>query len=422
MREIIIPESGEKMEDISRMGDKELLAFASQRIFSLGLRDLSSALSYENMRFGLAKMIYALNSPDVYCVFGPDATITRNVERWNSGFGYGAVLRWPEKGVFFPEIKPNGCGMLLVKLDELPSKEELIKKAAEVEKSEIILDGVRLKPDFGKGNHFFEFYKPIGVSPDVEDRIPEDCGYAIIHGSAQEKKDEFYGPDGCEKVETPLGDISVLSGAAGKKYYRRWLSFNDFSKRRREVLAEAVLGDCEVISNLTHQGIFRENEVRLGCHDTLDESYPKGDALFPIALRWDHPVYLFRGKENLSDDVLGMTGFDSRAEELGLLDGLRNINILPHGGGYRVNLQYSKIKVVRTDIGNHFILSDAKPISKVDEIGVDKKRVSSFGEMIVMNPRELPFDYRGRSIIQKVMEYDLATPVAKLQPLMTLKV
>jgi hypothetical protein len=405
------------------MSDKELLQFASQRIFSLGLRDLSSALSYENMRYGLAKMIYASDSPDAYCVFGPDATITRNVERWNSGFGYGAVLRWPDKGMFFPEMKPNSCGMLLVKLPELPTKEELIRKAAEVEKSDIFLDGVKLKPDFGKGNHFFEFYKPIGVSPDVEDIISEDAGYAIIHGSAQEKKDAFYGiENGGETVETPVGDIKVLSGEAGKRYYKRWWEFNDFSKRRREVLARAVLGDCEVISNVTHQGIFQKNEVRLGCHDTMDASYPKGKALFPVALRWDHPVYILRGKENLSDDVLGMTGFDNRAEELGLLDGLRNINILPHGGGYKVNLQYSKIKVMRTDIGNHFVLSDAKPVSKIDELGVDKKRVSSFGEMIVMNPRELPFDYRGRSVIQKVMEYDLGTPVAKLQPLMTLKV
>ncbi|MBN2015198.1 MAG: hypothetical protein JW778_08465 [Candidatus Altiarchaeota archaeon] len=409
---------------ISRMSGNELLQFSGQRIFSLGLRDMSSALSYENMRYGLGKMMYALDSGDVYCVFGPDATITRNVGRWGSGFGYGAVIRWPDEGVFFPELRPNSCGMLLLRLDEMPSKEELIKKAAEVENSDIYLDGIKLTPDFGKGNHFFEFYKPLGVSPEVEDVMPKDGWYAIVHGSSPEMKDQIYGMiDDGEWVETPIGRISILDGQAGKEYYRRWEEFNGFSKRRREVLARAVLGNCEIVSNLTHQGLFSKNEVRLGCHDTMDGSYPKGKALFPVALRWDHPVYVFKGKENLSDDVLGMTGFYNRAEEVGLLDGLRNINILPHGGGYKINLQYSKIEVVKTGIGNHFIMSDTKPVSKVSEITETVKRgVSSFGEMIIMNPHELPFDYRGSSVIEKVMEYDLGTPVAKLQPMMTLKV
>lgn len=414
-----------KMKSIKGISDKELLRFAAQRIFSLGLRDLSSALSYENMCYGLGKMIYALDSADVYCVFGPDATITRNVERWNSGFGYGAVIRWPDEKIFFPEIKPNSCGMLLVRLDELPSKEALIRRVSEVNNSSLYLDGIRLRPDFGKGNHFFEFYKPIGVSPDIGETIPEDAAYAIIHGSAQEKKDEFYNlSESGEWVNTPLGKICVLTEDTAEEYYRRWLEFDDFSKRRRIVLAEAVLGDCEVVSNVTHQGLFGRGEARLGCHNTLNgccSSSGDCDCIFPIALRWDHPVYLFKGKRNLSDEAIAMAGFRERAEALGLLDGLRNINILPHGGGYRINLQYSSIKIVRTDAGNHFVLSDVKPISRIDEI-MKKKRVSSLGEMIVMNPRELPFDYRGRSVVQKVLEYDLATPVAKLQPLMTLKV
>lgn len=413
-----------EMEKISRMSDEELLQFSGQRIFSLGLRDLSSALSYENMRYGLGKMIYVLDNPDVYCVFGPDATITRNVGRWNSGFGYGAVIRWPDNGIFFPELRPNSCGMLLLRLDELPSKDELIKKAAEVEHSDIYLEDVKLTPDFGKGNHFFEFYKPLGVSPEVEDVMPEGGYYAIVHGSSPEQKSQIYGMiDEGDWIKTPLGKISVLDGGAGKEYYRRWEEFDVFSKKRREILARAVLGDCEVISNLTHQGLFARNEIRLGCHDTMDKSYPRGKALFPVALRWDHPVYVFRGEENLSDDVLGMTGFYKRAEETGLLDGLQNINILPHGGGYKINLQYSNIRVVKTGIGNHFILGGTKPISKVGEITeTDKRGVSSFGEMVIMNPHELPFDYRGSSVIEKIMEYNLGTPVAKLQPLRTLKV
>jgi len=402
------------------MTKEELLDFAHQRIFSLGPRDLASALAHENMKHGMGKMMYVLDSGDVFCLFGPDATITRNIGRWMSGFGYGVVIRWPDKGIFFPEIRPNGCGMIIARLDELPPRREIIERVSEVENSDLYLDGIKIIPDFGKGNHFFEFYKVLEISPDIEKTMPEECNYAILHGSGPERKKEMYGMiDAGEWIKTPLGKISILDGNAGKEYYKLWKDFEKFSKKRRELLAKEVLGKCEIISNLTHQGIFAKNEIRLGCHDTMDRSYPRGEALFPVALRWDVPMYIFKGKENLSDEVICRTGLHEKAED-NMIEELKKVNILPHGGGYRIDLEYTNIEVIRTDLGNNFILTGAKPISRIDEMG--KRGVSAFGEMIIMNPHELPFDYRGMSIIEKIMEYDLGIPVAKLQPLMTIKV
>ncbi|KXA89956.1 hypothetical protein AKJ57_04665 [candidate division MSBL1 archaeon SCGC-AAA259A05] len=71
------------IDSFSQVSSEEMLQLAEERIFSLGPRDLASALSYQNMRYGLGKVIYALEG-DVYCVFGPDATITRNKGRWTS--------------------------------------------------------------------------------------------------------------------------------------------------------------------------------------------------------------------------------------------------------------------------------------------------------------------------------------------------
>lgn len=409
---------------IEEMSKKELLNFTEQRIFSLGFRDISSALAYENMRYGLGKMIYALDSEDVICVFGPDATITRNTGRWMSGFGYGAVIKWPDKGIFFPELRPNACGMILCRLDEMPSKEEIIERVAEVESSDLYLDDIKIKPDFGKGNHFFEFYKPLGISPDISVMMPDDCNYALLHCSGSERKDRIYGfVDMGEWIETPLGRISVLDGNAGKEYYREWVELENFSKRRRELLAKEVLGDCKIISNLTHQGLFARNEIRLGCYDSMDKSYPRGKALFPIALRWDHSLYVFTGNENLSDDVMKQLMFDERVDSIGLKEEMNRINILPHGGGYTIKLDYERIEVIETKIGNNFIISGLKPISTVDEISeTNKKGLSKFGEMIIMSPHELPYDYRGIGIIERAMEYELGTPVARLQPLMTIKI
>lgn len=402
---------------------KELLEKARERIFSLGPRDLASAMSYENMKYGLGKMLHVLGE-EAYCVFGPDATITRNVGRWLSGFGYGAVLRWKEKGIFFPEIRPNGCGMILVKLNELPSKEEILERISEIQRAELTLNGIKIKPDFGKGNHFFEFYSVMRVLPEIENIISRDAYYAVIHGSASERKEEIYSMiDEGEWVKTPLGKISVLEGNSGKKYYELWKNFEDFSRRRRELLVKEILPECKIISNIDHQGLFSENEIRLGCYDTLDKNYQKGKALFPIALRWDLPLYLFRGKQNLSEEIIGMLNFSERAKKLNLWDELKNINILPHGGGYRIELPYTRLKVIKTEIGNNFILSGQRPITRVEEISGEREMgLSEFGEMIVTNPHDLPYSYRGIRIIQKTLEYDLATPSAMLQPLMTLKV
>jgi len=405
------------------LDERGLLDEATKRIFSLGPRDLASALAYENMRYGLGKMMYALDDLNVSCVFGPDATITRNIERWNSGFGYGAVIKWPKKGVYFPEIKPNACGMLLARIEDMPTREEIISRMSEIQNDDLFLDDVRIKPDFGHGNHFFEFYSVLESSPGIDDQIPQGANYVILHGSAPEKKNLLTDAGEGTDVRTPLGKVSVLEGSEGSAYYRAWKELEDFSIRRREFLLKQVIGDYTVVSNLTHQGLFGESEMRLGCYDTMQPSMDGKETLFPVALRWDIPVYVFKGKKNLSEEVLGRVGFTKRSEELGMLDQLKETNILPHGGGYKVDIEYTKISVVNNEFGNHFVLSGAKPASKVSEMVENQKRgVSSFGEMVIMSPRELPYDYRGLSVVQKTMEYDLGAPVAKLQPLITLKV
>ncbi|MEM2918208.1 MAG: hypothetical protein QXY62_01745 [Candidatus Altiarchaeota archaeon] len=396
---------------------KELLKKAKESIFFLGLNDLSAVLSYENMLHGLGKMLYV--AEQAYCVFGPDASITRNVDRWLSGFGYGCVIRWKPKGIYFPEIRPNGCGMILVKIEEL-ANESIIEKISEFKKEQIELNGTKIEPDFGRGNHFIEFYSVSSVLPEIEDMISKDEYYAILHCSASERKHEIYSMvEQGNLVETPLGKISVLDGNLAKEYYRKWKKFDEFSRKRRELLAKELFPKCKVISNLTHQGIFSENEIRLGCNDSLDKHYGKGKALFPIALRWDLPLYIFQGKKNLSDRVINMLNFRERAKNLGILDELKNINILPHGGGYSISLPYTEVKMVKTEILNNFILSNKNFRNKIQYRSRD---LFSYERMILTTPHDLPYNYRGIEVIEKTLEYDLATPAAVLKPIMTFKV
>jgi hypothetical protein len=392
------------------MSRKQLLEYAEDRIFSLGLRDLAAIVSYKNMLYGLAKMLCASNE-EIFCVFGPDATITRNRDRWVSGFGYGVVIRWFEEGVIFPEMRPNGCGMVVAKLEELPSKGELLEGMRRVNEGDFELDGFKIKPDFGKGNHFFEIYKVLEVSPEVR-RMISSPYCAILHCSSPERKREIYDKieDG-EWVDTPLGKISILVDNDAREYFRLWEDYNSFCKRRREFIVKEVLQDSEVLFDKTHQGFSNTNDMRLGCYDTKDKS--GGSDLFPITLRWDIPVYIMRGNSNLSLEVIDRMGFRERAERLELLEELRNINILPHGGGYEIKVPYTEVEVVWQDNDRFFILKEGNTNQKI---------ISHYGEITFISPRELPFTYRGKDVIEKTLEYDLGRPMVKLQPLITLKV
>jgi hypothetical protein len=382
------------------MKPKKLLELARERIFSLGLRDLACLVSRKNMLYGLGKILYVTNN--AFCVFGPDATITRNKERWVSGFGYGLVVKWFEN-IAFPEMRPNGCGMVLAKLDELPSKGELVKRVIELDKEGLELNGFHIKPDFGKGNHFFEVYKLLEASPEMEMSSPY---YAVLHCSSPERKEEIYAKvNEGEWVKTPLGKISVLVDTDAKEYFNLWKEYNTFCKNRRKALIKEVLGECEIIADKTHQGLCAINEIRLGCYDTMDSS---GGNLFPVALRWDLPLYIMKGSPNLSREVIDRIGFTQRAERLGLLEELQNINILPHGGGYELSVPYAKVEVRGLEKNRYFTLKEPK--------------IFMYGEITFTNPRELPFNYRGRDIIEKTMEYELGMPIAKLQPIETIKV
>lgn len=386
---------------------QELLNQARERIFSLAPHDLASTLAIENMTWGLGKMLYVLDGK-AFCVLGPDGTITRNTGRWQSGFGYGGVIRWEGEDLAFPEMRPNGCGMVLVGLHEMPDEKELFERVSSLNESTLALNGTFIKPDFGKGNHFFEFYRPLEVSPNVESQLPKDVTYSILHCASPEKKHLIYNAFQDEGwTSTPLGRVHVLEGKNARDYLRLWKDFEHFCKKRRELLIKEVLGRCKIISNETHQGLFGRNEIRLGCYRSNSKN------LFPVALRWDLPVYIMRGMQNLSPDIIKKLNFNKMARRLGLLNALKNINILPHGGGYRLLIPYTDLKVYRVKGMQYFALK---------EPGRGSGEISRYGRIIFSSPKELPYDYRGKNVIGKTIEYKLGEPVAKLQPIITLKV
>jgi hypothetical protein len=155
------------------------------------------------------------------------------------------------------------------------------------------------------------------------------------------------------------------------------------------------------ISNEPHQGLVNMNEIILGCHYLRNQ-----DTLFPLTLRADLPAYLVKGNPSLTAESIELLGFEKRAKDLGLYDRLLNANVFPHGGGYALPDILSVNRVIEVDGKRYF------------EVDMQNDR----GKKILSEVREVPFEYRGRTVVLRALEIGLIEIVAKLVPLYVLKV
>lgn len=388
---------------------------AKRHIFSTGLGDATSLLCRANMVYGIAKIHYAQEElgiePNATFISGPDETITRNVKRWENGIGYGGKLSWGngKDKVTILDVMPNACGMLVGGLDELPKPEEIIRKLAKLFNRESFIDDIPVEWDFAKSNHFIDIFNVVRT---VDVDLPP---YAfIIHSGTPELKADnpkgfgFYVhksttlKDMAKNIETPFGDVNVLLDDDATSYLKFFEFANNFSKKKRALAAGELFEDFLEISNALHQGLINYNEVILGMHDIKEST----NALFPLSLRADLPAYLFRGKENLTDEVIEVSGFAKRANELGVYQRLKNANVLPHGGGYIFPDILSVVDVMDVDGARYFILD----------------MHNAMGQKILVNPREVQYRYRGREVVVRTLELGLGDEIARLIPEYVLKV
>ncbi|MCE1245446.1 MAG: hypothetical protein LWY06_02245 [Firmicutes bacterium] len=397
------------------MTTEDILNNAKKHCFFVCLNDSGAELCKSNAPYGIAAVHEIQKAcglePNATFISTPDMTITRNVTRWNAGFGYGGKITWGsgDDELMILNAKPNACGMLVGGLHEMPEIEPLIRRMHDMEANPIEIDGVKVKWDFYKSNHFVDLFdvKPVAKS-DMD--FPK-YGF-IIHGSAGEltgDNDHGWGlyidkskelAKRAQTVNTKFGEFQILVGADARKYYEQYKFVQEFATKKRRKAAEMLFGEYIEISNETHQGMLNMNEMILGCHNIQE------DKLYPLALRGDLPAYIVRGKKNLSPEIVDFLGFEKRAKRLGVYDRLLNANIIPHGGGY--------------------VLPDLLSVNKVIEIGgkryFEVEMSNDRGKKIISEVRELPYEYRGRTVVLRSLEVGLLDIVAKLIPKYVLKI
>ena len=405
----------------SQLGKKEMLMRSKKHYFSLGTGDGAANLTQANFQYGLAKMHFAQEElgvePNAHFISTPDETISRNENRWNSGYGYGGKLTWgdPNDPLIFIDTKPNACGMLVGGLDEMPEPEELIHNVHDTINKDIFIDDVKIKWDYQKGNHFIDVFETV---------IPENAKNGkwsklppymfIMHGSAPElRKPSEKGPglyyddssvlqDMMKTIDTPFGPIHYLDGSNAKEYLRYFNFVNEFANQKRVEGAKNLFGKFTNITNSMHQGMISYSELLIGAqHISQNE-----ENIFPVALRSDLSAYLVSINPSLTDEVIEDLGFEKRAKSNGIIKNLKNFDCVPHGGGYKLPNILRVIEVKEIDGDRYFVC--------------EQKNEESLS--ILSSVRESQFIYRGKKIIEKTEKYKLGTVQAKLIPKYIIKV
>ena len=384
----------------------EVLARAEHLVLTNGVGDTGEHLCRLNMRYGLAKIHHYQISrniePDALFIGAPDATVTRNPNRWMSGFGYGGLLRW--SGDFVPlEAKPNGCGLLMVGLAEDPGRRRVLERLERLERTGLSVDGQVLSWDIRHSNHFLELCRP---TREAGEQLGWEGPVVLLHSSGGEFRGATnQGPgiywDKSEALrsmalrhETPWGDLWVVEGEAAWAYLRECHRVHRFQMRRRLALAEALLGpDFQVLFHGMHQGLHDLGTLPLGCYLHDGEGVGLGPfvetpaGLFPVTISAHLPISLLAAEPSLDESILER---DPRFAHLTEKQRLwaAQANLLPHGGGTALR--------DLTDVS----------VSEQGDRRLFRGRIA--GRPVTFeHPRDLPFSYRGREVLDKTTELGL---------------
>ena len=111
------------------------------------------------------------------------------------------------------------------------------------------------------------------------------------------------------------------------------------------------------------------------------------------------PAYLVKGKMNISPEKIKEIVLSSSAVEEWVHEELRNANILPHGGGHKLNEVDSVAKVILYSDGKVIILR-----------GKHNDGTSAYMDMY-----HIPRGYRSEAILDRVQSLKLGDHYATLQ-------
>lgn len=394
----------------------KLLEQARNELYSWATNDLTCQLAKEVMCIGLAKIKLFYQEldldPRVIVAFGPDGSVTRNKARFNEGVGYGCAVATQD--YIFPSLlHPNGCGFGLFQIENMAPLQELMKNLRRLKKEGVPIGEKRGKWDVWKSNHFIDILRldEVNLNYSKYENWLSQGHYVLIHSSQQveTKRLSQWNADEFIRVDTPFGTIEGLSDDSLKEYLRFFQEVEAYSKKKRISIANELFGEeVRCIANPTHQGYYQENNynvMRLGLYNSLDRTGEKNLPFFPLAFNGYSFIYLYEGQPNIKEQHWTNHQYQ-RAKTLNHEDFLKQANILPHGGGYKLMYPFSRVRSVVFDKTNYFELLDAPMES----------------QMLIQNIEALEYGYRGPTeILPLVDRLELGKRVARFVPIQVIK-
>jgi len=382
----------------------ERMRNAEKFLFSLGTNDSSEEVGRINAILYLAKMHYIQEKlgykPRAMFIGAPDFTFQTSPHKFRKSIPEGGKLIWGDGSYdFVPgEMEIDLCGILVGAVKNGPNLEEILDSLHEMKEKNLEIDGRKIElRNFSPGSHFLNLYE-------IENHEVLDLPkvVAVLHTSSNEMRDSLinFVNERAEEMQTPFGKSYILQGDDALEYEKRCKYASDFSKRKRKLLFEGIFGGNEIIANHNHHELIGLNEAIIGCN-----LIGKDGEVFAITLNDSLPAYLVKGKINLSPEKIKEIA-SPRAIEGWAYGKLRQANILPHGGGHKLNEIDSVVKVI--------LYPDGKVIIPRCE--------SKTGTKAYVDMKEISHGYRSEDILDRVRSLKLGNHYATLRIICGIKV
>jgi hypothetical protein len=246
----------------------------------------------------------------------------------------------------------------------------------ELQDEMMTIDGVDLRFDFGRRNHF------IGVFRVAEN--PSSIGFshvAILHCSSPELRDtpnDVLNPSSTSRstLSTPAGSIDYIAYDAATDYIARFEQAAAFAARKREAIGEALFPGSTVLSNRLHQGCVGVGEIVVGAHAQTSTDDRSG---FVYLLGLTSPSFLYK--------ISGSAA------------------VLPHGGGARYDFLASSETNFDDDGQMRLLLT-----------------THTGNVLSLRTTQDLPYSYRGRDTFEECLSTGLLVQESELAPVYCLRV
>lgn len=316
-------------------------------VLDFGLTDNSAMLARDILKRGTSNLEYVLQKVcggnDFVYIACPDFSISLRQRRLILGLPIGGYVRWNSDYRFFPlELDVNSCGVHVLELgkdfDEDLFQNELFALKDKLNKEELVLDGVKLKWNFSRRNHFINIYKSeTGVY------------YMVAHSSGETTLfdwDNLHRLFDVKHIELNGRQMPYILGDDVDQYYATAKVENEFFFKRHAFLFDILfgVGKYKTVYADQHFGMINQGEILMGCSKLAPNT------VFPLLTRPFADLVVAKTSSPPQSILDATSGFALVPHGLGMTVPSEVIDITPstHGEGY-VNVVFANGSKMVTD-------------------------------------------------------------------------